>query len=268
VASFELGSADPDAPRATEPEAGPLPFAGTAEDATNLALNRDGEGFPQAFADSNQAAFPPSLANDGNLNTFWVSAGTQAGQGPSPENPIHLGVDVGRSHRLGEVTMIPRVHFGPRAYTIEASSDGESWTEVAAVPAAPNASVSTGFETVAARYVRLRITNAYDSVQPPRNVQVAELEVRAGPVPPAPALDSSVTPRRRAVKVGKPARFRFTVANAGDDPARGLRLCIAAPKRKVRVLGAPCCGAPSLAAGASMTATFTLKPRPSARAGP
>jgi BNR repeat-containing family member/F5/8 type C domain len=265
VASFELGSAAPDAPRATEPEAAPRPFEGTAEDASNLALNREGEGFPEAFADSNQAAFPASLANDGNLNTFWVSSGTQAGQGPTPESPIHLGVDLGRAHPLAEVTMIPRVSFGPRAYTVQVSADREDWNEVAAVPAAPNASVTTGFETIAARYVRLRITDAYDSVQPPRNVQVAELEVRAGPVPPAPALDPSVTPRRRTVKVGKPARFRFTVANAGDGPAQGLRLCVAAPKRKVRVLGAPCRAAPSLAAGASMTATFTLKPRRSAR---
>jgi hypothetical protein len=265
VASFELGSAAPDAPRATEPEAGPLPFEGTAEDATNLALNRDGEGVPEAFADSNQAAFPPSLANDGNLNTFWVSSGTQAGQGPTPESPIHLGVDLGRSHPLAEVTMIPRVNFGPRAYTVDVSSDGEDWDEVAAVPAAPNGAVTSAFPTIEARHLRLRITDAYDSVQPPRNVQVAELEVRAGPVPPAPALDSSVTPRRRAVKVGKPARFRFTAANAGDGPAQRLRLCVAAPKRRVSVLGAPCRGVPSLAADASMTGAFTLKPRRSAR---
>jgi hypothetical protein len=266
VASFELGSTDPDAPRATEPEAAPRPFEGTAEDASNLALNREGVGFPEAFADSSQPAFPSALANDGNVNTYWVSSGTQAGQGPSPESPIHVGVDLGGSHPLGEVTMVPRVNFGPRAYTIEVSADGEAWNEVAAVPAAPNAQVTSGFETTEARYVRLRITDAYDSVQPPRNVQVAELEVRAGLLPPGrPALDPSVTPRRQTARAGKPARFRFRLANAGDATAADVRLCVMAPKGRVRVVGASCRQAASLAVGGSAAATFTLRPKRSAR---
>lgn len=265
VASFELGSTEPDVPRATEPEAGPRPFEGTAEDATNLALNREGEGFPEAFADSNQPAFPPALSNDGNLNTFWVSSGTQAGQGPSPESPIHLGVDLGQTHPLAEVTMIPRVNFGPRVYTIEVSSDEESWTEVAAVPAAPNASVTTGFETIAARYVRLRITDAYDSVQPPRNAQVAELEVRAGQLLAEPDLRPSVRPRRTSARVGRPVRFRFKVANAGDAAASAMRLCVVVPRRKLGVIGPACDRSPTLGIGDSLDSDFRLRPKRAAR---
>jgi hypothetical protein len=178
IADFRLGTGQGDRPKSTVPEAAPVPFEGTANDASNLALNRTGSGFPAAFADDHQAAFPPALLNDGNVGTFWVSAGTQAGQGPSPEHPIHAGVDLGAAKRIGEVTMIPRPAFGPTAYTVEVSGDGATWTEVAAVPAAPNDVVTTRFAPVTARHVRLRMTGAWDRIQPPRNVQVAELELR------------------------------------------------------------------------------------------
>jgi len=179
LASFVLGSDDPHAPRETVPEAAPGEFAGYADDATNLALNRGGIGDPEAFADNSQPALPPALANDGSVESFWVSAGTASGQGPSPASPIHLGVDLGESHSLGEVTMVPRANFGPRAYSVEVSSDEVSWTEVAVAEHVPNRELTTRFPTVDARYVRLRITDSWDSVQPPRNVQVAELIVRA-----------------------------------------------------------------------------------------
>ena len=180
IADFRLGSRQRDKGRSVAPEAPPVPFEGTADDASNLALNRSGTGHPAAFADDHQAAFPAALANDGNLGTFWVSAGTQAGQGPSPDHPIHVGVDLGAPARVGEVTMIPRPGFGPSAYTVEVSRDGETWTQVAEVPAAPNDSATTRFAPVTARHVRLRTTGGWDRVQPPRNVQVAELELRAG----------------------------------------------------------------------------------------
>ena len=74
--------------------------------------------------------------------------------------------------------MVPRTGYGPRAYTIEASGDGTTWETVAAVPDAPNAAVTTTFAPVEARALRLRITDGHDAQRPPRNVQVAELEVR------------------------------------------------------------------------------------------
>ena len=179
LASFALGSTAADAPRETVPETAPVAFEGFADDAANLALNRSGAGVPQAFATDNQPNLLPARANDGGVETFWVSAGTGAGQGPSEVSPIHLGVDLGESHPLGEVTMVPRVNFGPRAYAVEVSADGMDWTDVGSVPFAGNGEVTTTFPTTEARYVRLRITDSWDSVQPPRNVQVAELIVGA-----------------------------------------------------------------------------------------
>jgi hypothetical protein len=183
IADFRLGTGRRDRPRSTRPEAAPRPFEGTSGDASNLALNRAGTGFPSAFADDHQPALPPPLLNDGNLGTFWVSAGIQAGEGPTPEHPVHAGVDLGAPKLIAEVTMIPRAGFGPRAYTVEVSVDGEAWTQVASEPAAANGEVTTRFAPVTARHVRLRMTGGWDRIQPPRNVQVAELEVRASARP-------------------------------------------------------------------------------------
>jgi hypothetical protein len=175
LADFRLGTGAPDRPKSAVPEAPPALYDGSADDAENLALHRP------AFADDSQPAFPPSLLTDGDRDSFWVSAGTAAGQGPSPEHPVHAGVDLGESRRVSGITMIPRTGYGPRAYTVEVSEDGQAWTEAAAVPAAPNDWVVTELATpVTARHVRLRITDGWDSVRPPRNVQVAELEVRGG----------------------------------------------------------------------------------------
>ncbi|HEY3493667.1 MAG TPA: discoidin domain-containing protein [Polyangiaceae bacterium] len=143
----------------------------------DLAVNTTGASFPRAFAISNQAAFPPSLAVDGNTSTFWVSNGTVAGQGPSPANPQWIGTDFGEPKTFGTIVMVPRVNFGPTAYTIEVSDDQATWTPIASVPAAPNAAEVTSFEPVTRRFVRLLITGGYDATQPPRNVQVASLVV-------------------------------------------------------------------------------------------
>jgi hypothetical protein len=144
----------------------------------NLALNGLGAPWPAASASGSQEAFPPALATDGAAGTFWVSDGTQRGDGPSPERPKLLTVDFGAPVQIAEVRMVPRTGYGPRAYAIEASDDGAAWRQVASVPAAPNGPVTTAIAPTTARALRLRITDSHDAQRPPRNVQVAELEVR------------------------------------------------------------------------------------------
>jgi len=154
--------------------------AATLHFSGDLALNGLGTAWPAISASSTQGPYLPTLANDGNPATFWVAEGTKSGEGPSPEKPAYLTVDHGAPVRIAAVTMVPRVNYGPRAYAVEVSTDGQAWTEVAAVPAAPNGpSTSTFAEPVTARYLRLKITDSWDATRPPRNVQVAELEERA-----------------------------------------------------------------------------------------
>jgi beta-glucosidase len=140
----------------------------------DLAFNPGGAPYPAAFASSSQAGFPPSLAIDGNLSTFWVSSGGTAGAGPTPQNPAALGVDFGAPVTVGTVTMVPRTGYGPSAYSIQVSNDDQTWTTVADVPAAANGIVTTSFTPATVRYLRLLITGSHDATD--RNVQVSELE--------------------------------------------------------------------------------------------
>jgi hypothetical protein len=144
----------------------------------DLARNPVGAPWPSAFADSSQAAYPPALMQDGNAATFWVAAGTAAGQGPTPTHPVAAGVDFGATVEVGSLTMTPRTGYGPKAYTIETSADGTTWQQVAAVPAAANGPVTTSFTPVAARRLRIVMTAGWDPTQPARNVQIAGLSVR------------------------------------------------------------------------------------------
>jgi hypothetical protein len=145
----------------------------------DLALNTVGAPWPFATATSYQAAYPPTLAFDGNASTFWVSGGTVAGQGPTPTQPMILAVDFGVPQSIGSVTMVPRVGYGPKAYTIEVSNDGTTWSVAASVPTAANSTITTTLTPVVARYVRLQITGGWDRIQPPRNVQIISLNVKA-----------------------------------------------------------------------------------------
>jgi hypothetical protein len=148
----------------------------------NLALNPTGTPFPAAFADSSQATFPPGLATDGNASTFWVSGGpVTQGNGPTPTHPIAMGVDLGHPVTVGSVTVAGRTGYGPKTYTVQTSTDGQSWQDVAQVTSGPNGPRTTAFTPTTARYLRLWITDGYDTAgSPPRNTQVAELQIQAG----------------------------------------------------------------------------------------
>ena len=82
--------------------------------------------------------------------------------------------------------------------------------------------------------------------------------------PGEPDLTARVQPRREKVKLGRQARFEFTVRNRGDAAAEDVELCVRAPSRKVKILGAACRETPTLGKGASVDATFRLKPKRSA----
>lgn len=145
---------------------------------TDLARNPFGTPWPAAFATSSQSAFPPGLAIDGSTTDFWVSGGpATAGSGPTPANPVALGVNFGAPVTIASVTMTPRPdRFGPTDYSIQVSPDGQNWTTVATVTGAdPVAATTTTFTPVTAQWLRLLITGSHDATD--RNVQVAELDV-------------------------------------------------------------------------------------------
>jgi glucose/arabinose dehydrogenase len=83
--------------------------------------------------------------------------------------------------------------------------------------------------------------------------------------PGEPSLRLSVSPRRDTVKAGKLARFTANLRNTGDGDAANVRVCVRAPRARVRVMGKACVGRDDLVAGESLAPRFTLKPKRSAR---
>jgi hypothetical protein len=77
-------------------------------------------------------------------------------------------------------------------------------------------------------------------------------------------LRTRVKPKRKKVKVGSKATFKFTATNRGNAAAEDVELCIHAPKKQVKVLGAECREFSRLGPGASRTAGFKVKPKRSA----
>ena len=159
--------------RSTEPEPEPAAYAGSAI------------SYPHAEASSSQPGYPATLAVDRSTATFWVSGGTVEGQGPQPTRPETLTVLYGEdpltdTRSIGSVTVTPRVHYGPRAFSMEALVGGE-WVELGSFQQA-NAAATYDVPDVEASRLRLVITAAHDAGRPPeraRNVQVAEVSITA-----------------------------------------------------------------------------------------
>jgi plastocyanin/glucose/arabinose dehydrogenase len=80
-----------------------------------------------------------------------------------------------------------------------------------------------------------------------------------------PELRLGVSPSRDRVRVGQTAAFTATVRNTGDGSASNLRVCVKAPKSKLRVVGKECVRSGTLDPGERMTPRFRLKPKRSAR---
>ncbi|WP_198664195.1 glycosyl hydrolase [Jiangella endophytica] len=154
----------------------------TLTHSTNLALNTQLTRYPRIMPETTTAQdrFPEHLAVDGSPTSYYASWGKTAGLGPTPESPSTFGLDFGAPVTFSTVTVAGRAdgasQLGPRDYTIEVSGDGVSWQSVA-VADHPAAGGTTTFAPVAARYLRLRITDTWDPVRPARNVQISELVV-------------------------------------------------------------------------------------------
>lgn len=180
----------------------------------DLARNDLGTPFPRVFATSNQDRYPPALVTDGSSSSFWVSGGQASGQGPSPDNPVALGVDLGAPTAISAVTTAGRSSYGPRSYEIQISADRRAWTTtVATVEEVPRAGTTTAFPTIDARYVRLRITDSWDPLRPPRNVQMPAREILSAPPPPPEPTDNLV---RGATLSASSSHAAFPVGTLAD----------------------------------------------------
>jgi hypothetical protein len=130
-------------------------------------------------ASSSQPDYPPRLAVDGDGAAFWVSGGTQAGQGPTIQNPEWLRFDFEKPATVSELKIRGRSGHSPRECELQVSSDGGHFHPVKNFTVADGMAATVKFAAVTAKAVRVLFLSAFDSVQPqsPRNVQVAELKL-------------------------------------------------------------------------------------------
>jgi hypothetical protein len=138
------------------------------------------------------------LADDDRYGTFdvWgnarpINAFSTTTESSNPDDEQWIQYDFGEAKSFSQVELYPRnndqegVNF-PQDYTIQYSSDGESWSDALAVtapetPYVPDPAsdpVVHSFDEVTARYFRLKITEMIDNETPGSfRAQLMELEV-------------------------------------------------------------------------------------------
>jgi endoglucanase Acf2 len=103
------------------------------------------QGKPATASSVEAAGYAANLAVDGDAATRWSSAFA---------DPQWLQVDLGSAQPLGRVELTWEAAYG-RAYQIQTSADGTSWTPVATVTGAAAAGTVTHPVSGTARYVRM-----------------------------------------------------------------------------------------------------------------
>ena len=127
-------------------------------------------------ASSSQASYPPTLAADTNLSTFWVSSGVNPGQGPTTNHPEWLLGSFSRQVAISEFQVAPRTlngGYGPKAVQMLLNS-----VSVCSGTMAATSTLDVHLSPpVYATNAELLITSSYDPSYPTnsRNVQVVEL---------------------------------------------------------------------------------------------
>jgi len=142
-------------------------------------LKASPENAANITASSSQAEYPPKLAADGDAATFWVSANTQAGQGPTREKPAWLQIKLNQPADISELKIQGRPGYGPRDCELQVSTDGKNFRTIKSFSVSDGAAATVKFEAVTARAARVLFLDAFDPSHPgsPRNVQVAEIKL-------------------------------------------------------------------------------------------
>lgn len=112
-------------------------------------------------ADSFQYGYPPQLAIDNNVSTFWESEQTPV----MIQYPHNLTIDMKQNHYVTGVTYLPRqdgqLNGTAGQHVIELSEDGINWGSPAAFGTwyGDNELKTANFSTTQARYLQFRALN-------------------------------------------------------------------------------------------------------------
>jgi hypothetical protein len=138
--------------------------------------------FQRITASSAQSTHPAADAAEGNPASFWVSDGSEVGQGPTRQRPVWLQFEFAAPVTANTLALQPRAGYGPRECELQVSEDGRTFRTVSSFTGSAQAETNIRFEEARGRFFRLLILGAHDPRFPdkPRNVQIAELKL-SGP---------------------------------------------------------------------------------------
>ncbi len=157
---------------------------GYYRDVATLAVSLfDKEAGSRGFevsTEHSQAGHPPGLAVDGDPQTFWVSGTAEADDGPSVERPVRLEFEFADPTTVSQIVIYPRDDYGPKRGWVQSSASPRNWHVLGRWSADATGKTIINFPRTTAKRFRLVIVEAYDPRSPvmPRNVQVAEIELR------------------------------------------------------------------------------------------
>ena len=132
--------------------------------------------FVGVTSSSNQPDHAANAALDGNGETFWVSSGTEAGQGPTRANPQWLQWNFRAPASAERLILQGRADYGPRAGEVQVSDDGQNFRSVKTFTIEQNGKAEIAFPATKARFFRAVFFSAFDPrfTNNARNVQIVE----------------------------------------------------------------------------------------------
>ena len=127
------------------------------------------------LSSSSQKEYPPQLAIDQDTETFWVSSGTEPGQGPSSLRPQWIEFTFKEKIVLSGLIIKGRPGYGPKRCRIDCL---DKKIKTQSYQLSQNANKIT-FAPIKGTTFRIVFEDAFDTRYPasPRNVQVADIQL-------------------------------------------------------------------------------------------
>ena len=140
------------------------------------------EQFAGITASSAQSGHPAKDAIDGDTESFWVSGGTNSGQGPTKQHPEWLQLNFKEPIAVHALTVRGRPSYGPHDCELQMSNDGKTFQSVKSFTVSEKEETQLSFPPVQAKAFRLLVFTSFDPRSPeqPRNVQIAHWQL-SGP---------------------------------------------------------------------------------------
>jgi hypothetical protein len=130
-------------------------------------------------ARSEQAKHPVAHLSDGNANTYWVSGGVKAGEGPTVANPQWVQFSFAAPTTVSQAVIVGRQNYGPREGEIQTSGNGKTFKAVRTFTSSGSRDMTVMFPPVKAKFFRVSVQRSFDPTYPDsaRNVQISELRL-------------------------------------------------------------------------------------------